>query len=97
MAAPQFIADDLPMRKRFPAPKGLDSPSYADRYAESRRNTTSKGPSRRESLKKFLPSKKPLDLTGTSLKSSRSGMGLLWGIFLTGAALWAIMMVVQLS
>ncbi len=85
------------MRKRFPAPKGLDSRSYADRYAEARRNTSSRGQSRQVSLQKFLPSKMPLNLKGTSLSTTRSGGTLLGGIFLITATLWIIMMVANLS
>ncbi|MFT6862171.1 MAG: hypothetical protein ACJAVK_000726 [Akkermansiaceae bacterium] len=85
------------MRKNFPAPKGLGSRSYADRYAESRSNTSSRKSSSRISLKKFLPGKKPLNPKGTSLSTTRSGWALLGGISLITTTLWIIMMVVKHS
>ncbi|MFT6181105.1 MAG: hypothetical protein ACJAQT_001716 [Akkermansiaceae bacterium] len=48
------------MRKRFPAPKGLGSRSYADRYAEARRNRGAKDNGKTNPKVKFLGSKKPL-------------------------------------
>ncbi len=80
------------MRKRFPAPKGLGSRSYADRYAAARTHKSSKGFSNKEALKRFLPCNKPLDLSGNSIKTSRTGWGLLLGIFVVSLILGTIIL-----
>lgn len=80
------------MRKRFPAPKGLGSRSYASRYADGRNDRT-KDNQERKLLKRFLSSKKEIDLSGTSIKTQRSGWSLLAGIFGIVLVFWVLFLI----
>ena len=92
MAGSLFLNNHPSMRKRFPAPKGLGSRSYASRYADGRNGRTKNGKEQRL-LKKFLPSKKEIDLSGTSIKTQRSGWSLLAGIFAITLAFWVLLLI----